>query len=214
MTGIRVVSPGTGYDENTTATINPPTASNPGTASGYECSVTLADAPTTGAGFVKQGKGTYTFARANTYNGPTKVEGGTLVFANASSLPAGSGLAVSAGATADLDGKTFTVPTLEGAGTVADGSLVATSSVTLAMMTNSALQVEGSLTLGDGAAVLLTGSIAGLDPDKSNVLLSAAGGIVCAGAVSVPSLPAPWAVQVRAKTITVGRLVGTTIIIK
>ena len=214
VTGIRVVSPGTGYDENTTATINPPTASNPGTASGYECSVTLADAPTTGAGFVKQGKGTYTFARANTYNGPTKVEGGTLVFANASSLPAGSGLAVSAGATADLDGKTFTVPTLEGAGTVADGSLVATSSVTLAMMTNSALQVEGSLTLGDGAAVLLTGSIADLDPDKSNVLLSAAGGIVCEGALSVPSLPAPWAVLVRAKTITVGRLVGTTIMIK
>ena len=211
VTGIHVVSPGTGYDDGTTATIRPASGAPAG---GFACPVTLVDAPATGAGFTKSGAGTFFFECANTYRGPTKVAEGRLEFVDAESLPAGSGLAVSAGATADLNGKTFTVPTLEGAGTVADGSLVATDSVTLAMMTNSTLQVEGSLTLGDGAAVLLTGSIADLDPDKSNVLLSATGGIVCAGAVSVPSLPAPWAVLVRAKTIVVRRQVGTTIIIK
>ena len=211
VTGIHVVSPGTGYDDGTTATIRPASGAPAG---GFACPVTLVDAPVTGAGFTKSGAGTFFFECANTYRGPTKVAEGRLEFVHAESLPAGSGLAVSAGATADLNGQTFTVPTLEGAGTVADGSLVVTNSVTLTMITNSTLQVEGSLTLGDGAAVLLTGSIADLDPDKSNVLLSAAGGIVCEGAVSVPSLPAPWAVLVRAKTIVVRRQVGLRIIIK
>ena len=215
VTGIRVVSPGTGYDDNTTATIRPANG-NTAAASAFSCPVTMADAPMTGAGFTKTGAGQYSMERANTYRGPTTVAEGKLSFYNAHSLPEGSGLKVCAGATADLCGNSFTVPTLEGAGTIigSGGPLTVTNRVTLAMTADSTLQVEGALTLGDGADVFLDGSIDDLDPDKPNVLLSATGGIVREGALSVPSLPSPWTVQVRTKTIVVRRQVGMMIIMK
>lgn len=211
VTGIHVVAPGTGYDDSTTATIRPANGV-PDAASSFACAVTMVDAPTTGAGFTKTGAGTYLMERANTYRGPTTVAEGALSFYHAQSLPSGSGLKVCAGATADLRSNSFTVPTLEGAGTIAgSGSLTVTDTVTLPMQTNSALTVEGMLTLADGVELALTGTVADLDARRRNVLLSAAGGIVCEGAVSMPSLPGVWTATVRGNDIVVNRVRGMSL---
>lgn len=211
ITGVRVVSPGTGYDETTTATIESPDRS-----SVYVCAVTLADAPVTGAGFVKRGAGAYTFEKANTYKGTTAVEEGTLVFAHEKSLPEDSGLSISGGATADFNGRAVTVPTLSGGnGTVTDlASLTVTDALSLTMASNATLKVDAQLTLADGAVLTLPGSLSDLSENRSNILLQATGGIVCAGRVELPSLPSPWKVEIRAKDIYVRRVNGTVMILR
>ena len=208
VTGIRVVAPGTGYDDSTTATIRPANGDTD-PAAAFSCPVTMADAPTTGAGFTKTGAGTYLMQCANTYKGPTTVAEGKVMVYHAQALPSGSGLKVCAGATADLRSFSFTVPTLEGAGTVTgSGSLTVTDTVTLPMQTNSTLTVEGPLTLADGVTLALTGTVDDLDDRHRNVLLHATGGIVCEGAVSLPSLPGAWAATVRGNDIVVKRARG------
>ena len=211
ITGVRVVSPGTGYDETTTATIESPDRS-----SVYVCAVTLADAPVTGVGFVKRGAGAYTFERANTYRGTTAIEEGTLVFAHERSLPDDSGLSISGGATADCNGRAVTVPTLSGGnGTVTDlASLTVTDALSLTMASNATLKVDAQLTLADGAVLSLPGSLSDLSENRSNILLQATGGIVCAGRVELPTLPSPWKVEIRAKDIYVRKVNGTVIIVR
>ena len=211
ITGVRVVSPGTGYDETTTATIESPDRS-----SVHVCAVSLADAPVTGAGFVKRGAGAYTFEKANTYKGTTAVEEGTLVFAHEKSLPEDSGLSISGGATADFNGRAVTVPTLSGGnGTVTDlAALTVTDALSLTMASNATLKVDAPLTLADGAVISLPGSLSDLSEERANILLQATGGIVCAGRVELPSLPSPWKVGIRAKDIYVRRVNGTVMIVR
>ena len=84
ITGITVVSPGTGYDDTTTATIESPDGST-----AYTCAVTMADAVTTG-GLTKRGAQVLRLRGANTYGGPTRCEEGNLVFqSNLNTYPGG-----------------------------------------------------------------------------------------------------------------------------
>lgn len=211
VTGIRVVAPGTGYDETTTAKV-----SFPARNVSYTCAVTLAPVPTTGAGFTKTGPGIYTLAHTNTYVGVTTVAGGTLVFAKDRSLPVGSGLALANGATADFSGHAVTVPTLSGgAGTVADlASLTVTNTLTLTMVSNALLNVDAPLTLADGATLELTGTVEDLDETRNNVLLSVSGGLTVPQGLVLPALPTPWRAVVRAKDIVVRKAVGTVLTIR
>ena len=211
VTGIKVVAPGTGYDETTTAEVKFPARNVT-----YTCAVTLAPAPTTGAGFTKTGPGTYTLAETNTYAGVTTVAGGTLVFAKDRSLPVGSGLALANGATADFSGHAVTVPTLAGgAGTVTDlASLTVTNTLTLAMSPDTLLSVDAPLTIADGATLELTGTVDDLTATHNNVLLRASGGIVAPDALTLPALPTPWQVLVRENDIVVRKVIGTVVIVR
>ena len=84
ITGITVVSPGTGYDDTTTATIESPDGST-----AYTCAVTMADAVATG-GLTKRGAQVLRLRGANTYGGPTRCEEGNLVFqSNLNTYPGG-----------------------------------------------------------------------------------------------------------------------------
>lgn len=83
ITGITVVSPGTGYDDATTATIESPDGSTT-----YSCTVTMADAAATG-GLTKRGSQVLRLRGANTYGGPTSCEEGDLVFQSNGAYPGG-----------------------------------------------------------------------------------------------------------------------------
>ncbi|MBO7166730.1 MAG: hypothetical protein J6V88_04310, partial [Kiritimatiellae bacterium] len=211
VTGIKVVAPGTGYDENTKAYIL--TKSN-GTQNPFECPITLVDAPTSGNGFTKIGPGTYSFDVANTYHGPTTVAEGTLVVNNADGIPSGSSLCVKSNATLDLKSHNISVPQLSGEGTiVAGGSLKVTDSLTLPVKTAGKITVNGSITLGEGTEVILDGDVETLDRYKRTVLLSATS-LAIEGALVIPTLPEPWRVSVGAKGISVRRMVGTMVIVR
>jgi len=211
VTGIKVVAPGTGYDENTTATIS--------TAAGnriapLSCAVTLADAPETGAGFTKTGLGSYSFDVANTYHGPTAVEEGSLIVNNAAGLPEGSSLRVAEEATIDLKNHNITVPELSGAGTVkVGGSLTVAEKLRLPTKKGECLAVDGPITLADGAEIVFDGDVADLDTETVNRLFTATS-LTCAGSVTLSELPAFWKMNVGNKGITVRRITGTTIVFR
>lgn len=211
VTGIKVVAPGSGYDENTKAYIL--NKSN-GAVNPFECPVTLVDAPTTGNGFTKIGPGTYSFDVANTYHGPTTVAEGKLVVNNADGIPSGSSLRVESGATLDLKSHDITVPSLSGEGTViAGGSLSVADSLTLPVKTAGKIVVDGQLTLGEGAKVVLDGDVETLDREVGTVLLSATS-LVADKSLVLPALPEPWHISVGEKGITIRRMVGTVVILR
>ena len=211
VTGIKVVAPGTGYDENTTATISTAEGSR---LAPLSCAVTLADAPETGAGFTKTGPGSYSFDVANTYHGPTAVEEGSLIVNNAAGLPEGSSLRVAEEATIDLKNHQFTVPELSGAGTVkVGGSLTVAGKLRLPTKKGECLVVDGPLTLADGAEIVFDGDVADLDADAVNRLFSATS-LTCAGAVRLAELPDSWMMKVGNKGISVKRFNITTIILR
>ncbi len=100
-------------------------------------------------GLVKKGAGTLALSGANTYTGPTKVEAGTLVAANADALS--SYVEVADGAVLDLGASGATVARIAASGAVA-GNLIVTNAVVLAN-NGSILSVDGNLTLGNRAAI-------------------------------------------------------------
>jgi autotransporter-associated beta strand protein len=117
VASVTITCPGTGYTLPPTVTFK---------AGGRSATPALAGAatltPDTGGGLTKRGTGTLTLSAANTYPGPTAVEGGTLKLANAKALPSGTAVTVAADATLDLGGYTVTND-VTGAGTVANGVL-------------------------------------------------------------------------------------------
>ena len=75
--------------------------------------------PITGTGtFVKQGTGTLTLAGANTYSGATKINEGTLLAGADEVIPDFSPVTIAANAKIDLTGRSETIGSLAGAGTV------------------------------------------------------------------------------------------------
>lgn len=205
ITGIRVVAGGTGYDENTTATLTSADMSVQ-----YACAVTVADAPTTGAGFVKRGIHALRLVNVNTYRGPTTVEGGTLYLDSVESLPAGSALVVDNVATLALQKNSFTTPSLAGGGTVKNGTLVTSA---LNLTTDSRMAFDGAeLHLADGAVVTLTGDLSAFDKTQKYALVS--GKIVCEGVVVLPSLGGHWKLSLKSSGITLKQEQGLAVIVR
>ena len=99
--GAIVTSPGYGYDNETTVTID---AWN--RKSTIPCTYTLGEVA--GGGFTKKGGGKLTLKGANTYAGATRLEGGTLVFADPNGYPGGD-LEIAAAA---VQGQTLAAPLL------------------------------------------------------------------------------------------------------
>jgi autotransporter-associated beta strand protein len=78
-------------------------------------------------GISKDGAGTLTLSASNTYTGATAVNAGTLVLGANNVLANTTAVSIAAGATFDVNGKTDTIGSLSGAGTlaIASGTLIA-----------------------------------------------------------------------------------------
>ena len=206
LSGIKVVAGGTGYDDNTTATIT----SFGGTAT-YACAVTMAAAPTTGKGLTKVGEKGLRLTQANTYLGPTTVAGGTLYLESA--LPDGSDLVITNGATVQLVGEK-SVPVLQAYNGTLSGANATVSSLHVSAVPGETLTVAAGaeLHLADGAVVTLTGDLSALDKAQKYALVS--GKIVCEGAVVLPALGDHWKLSLKSSGITLKQEQGMAIIFR
>ncbi|RDJ27830.1 hypothetical protein DWF00_13000, partial [Bosea caraganae] len=185
--------------------------------SGGALTVGNADASSTfdgvisGAGsLTKAGTGTFVLNGANAYTAGTTVSGGTLQLGSLGSLAATGSLGIGAGATFDLNGRTQTIGTLSGAGSLTlggggalsvgngdgssgfggvisgDGSLTKLGTGTLTLTgantyTGGTTISAGTLQLGDGT---LDGSIAGSIVNNGMLSFNTAGSISFDGAMT------------------------------
>ena len=210
VTGIRVLSAGTGYDEDTTAVME--SANRTAT---YACAVITEPAPTTSVGFTKTGAGRLDLSGANTWKGPTKVDGGTLKIVNQTSLPTGSSVSVASGATLDLGGRTHVVPSVSGAGSIT-GSLRVTNALEVAVGSATPLAISGKLTLDSGTTIAVTGV-----PDADSVpegtkysLLTANGGVTYGTGLIVTGVPEAWRLRLKGNGIFLGLRSGLSVIVR
>ena len=108
------------------------------------------------AGFRKTGAGVLVLTGSNSYNGPTLVEGGTLVLGTSASMASSPLIRVESGATIDLTQQAggYIVPwgqTLAGTGTVAAAILGVGAGATLSPGASpGTLTLSGSVTFGSG----------------------------------------------------------------
>ena len=101
-------------------------------------------------GFTKRGSGTLVLSGANTFTGPTRVEGGLLSIASGDAVS--GDIAVSDGAALDLGGADISVGTIAASGLVRNGSLTVAGAIT-ANAAGSVLVVDGDLTLAARSAI-------------------------------------------------------------
>ncbi len=99
LRGVIVTSPGRGYQDGDEVTV---LAKKPNRTESYACTATLVDLPATG-GLTKKGPGQLTLTYENTYGGATRVEEGTIRFADTSGMPEGGVLEVPAGVLAGIE---------------------------------------------------------------------------------------------------------------
>ena len=112
-------------------------------------------------GFTKRGTGTLALTGANTFTGPTRVEGGTLAVSSADAIS--DDVTVADGAALDLGGSSVTLGRIAASGVIVNGSLSVTGSVVAAE--GSLLNVAGDLTLVPGLVVdFAGGNVAGWRP--------------------------------------------------
>ena len=131
-------------------------------------------------GLVKRGAGNLVLAGANTYTGPTVVEGGTLSLSGNGTFGASSNLVVAAGAACNLGGKSVFVACASGAGVISNGTLTVTGTFGVSGGGLLAVDDTGVLALAKGVAI----DFAGVDnPNlKEGVAIASA-----AGAATLPS---------------------------
>lgn len=125
-------------------------------------------------GFTKRGAGTLVLSGANTFTGPTRVEGGLLSITSGDAVS--GDIAVSDGAALDLGEASVSVGTIAASGLVRNGSLTVTDAIATADA-GSLLSVDGELTLAPGVGVDFA------DGDVGSRPLAAV-----SGAVSVPEM--------------------------
>ena len=101
-------------------------------------------------GFTKRGAGTLALTGANTFTGPTRVEGGMLSIASSDAVS--GNIAVSDVATLDLGGVSVSVDTIAASGLVRNGSLTVTGAI-VATDAGSMLAVDGDLALAADSAI-------------------------------------------------------------
>lgn len=216
--GVIVTGQGFGYDEDTTAVVE----SWDGKTT-YPCRVTMFTHKGTG-GLTATGGYGVTLAGANTYGGPTRVEGGsTLIMGAASAFPAGSPIELRPGAsthsTLDLASKTNpTVPSVTGAGSVINGAVTVTDEIAFYVADAKAgkfLNFSNLLTLGSNVKVRV------MDPEnlddsiKSLTVVSANGGLAAPQTLPLVDLPAgEWGVSIRGNKVVFLRHRGLSVLVR
>ena len=123
LTGIEITSPGKGYTSTPTVTL----------VGGGGSGATLAAARTASniaGGLTKAGAGILILSAANTYQGPTRVNGGTLLLKHPQAIHPRSEIIIGDGVL-DLGGHTITniSVTINGSGGIANGKIVTASAI-------------------------------------------------------------------------------------
>lgn len=231
VTGVTVTSPGWGYADGTTMV----TMESADRTKTYACAVTLADQPTTGKGFVKEGGERLDLYGVNTYLGPTEVKAGILGFENPDAaqggLPAGSGIIVREGATLTFPAANVpvTVPFVEGVGRTSYGYVTVTDSIRVKAaeaFAGKCFDVNRQLTVGANVVVDI------LDPEVLTAYEEAGKAVVIkAGTASgtlkcdkVPELrfagqpptgkQCEWRLRRKGNTLVLGCRTGSVLIIR
>ena len=158
-------------------------------------------------GLRKRGAGSLSLNGTNTYNGPTVVEGGSLLRTVGAAVPAGTAFTVSTGAIIDLGGTPLSVNTFAGGGVVTNGDLIVSGAMVVShdapmisddlTVTSGAMQVQmstagpgvvvgGTVMLGGSLSVTLT---AAATTNSSLVLIRAA---AIVGTFNPVVLPPGW----------------------
>ncbi len=110
-------------------------------------------------GLTKQGTGTLTLNGNNTYDGTTVVQAGTLQLGASGGLDSTTDVAVSSGATFDLNGRSDTVDSISGAGTILLGGANLTVDQTSGTTTFSGpISESGAITKSGGHKLILSGN--------------------------------------------------------
>ncbi|HVU15668.1 MAG TPA: autotransporter-associated beta strand repeat-containing protein [Candidatus Didemnitutus sp.] len=109
------------------------------------------------AGITKTGTGNLTLSGANTFTGPVAVNAGTLTLGASNTLPTGLSLTLAGAGTLDVNGKSNTIASLNGSGTVNMNSGALTLTGTSSY--SGGVTGAGSLTLNSGSALTLGSSI-------------------------------------------------------
>jgi len=110
-----------------------------------------------GTTLTKAGAGTLILSAANTYTGPTVINGGTLRTGIANTFASSSAVTVAGGATLDLAGFSQTANNLSGAGSVTLGSATLTVNDTAPTLFSGAISGAGSLVKTGASTLTLTG---------------------------------------------------------
>lgn len=222
ITGIKVVAPGSGYDAETTATIESADRTKK-----YECVVTTEEPSSTGAGLMIKGVAGVRLRAENTFRGPITVCGGTLTLEEPSGVDSvlneDATIDVRAGATVDLGTKERVLKFIKGSGVVRFGAqLTVSNGVNLAVgdtlnVVNDSVESDCPLCLADGVKVNVTNLPE--DPEElvgRQTLLSVTNGrIQYLGAVDLSGVDkTKWSVRLGSSAITVRKREGLAITIR
>ncbi len=125
---------------------------------GNAASTTYSGVISGNGGLTKEGTGTLTLQRANTYSGTTSVNVGTLTFFRSNAYSAASLLLLGSGGTLDLGGYNQTVGGLSGSGAVRLGAAALTVGGSGTNAYSGTITGPGSVTQQGSGTLLLTGS--------------------------------------------------------